>query len=161
MDPIQKMTPMSALNLMASIAEGNMRLPFISQASTLLIQKEISGHNKHPETNNGGGLHQLILVEAQQVFSITEQDFNVPVSGNMLEQGYGISLQVTRCPIAHGLERTIQVIAGNHELAGIEFADACPNLCWPKTPVRSKRQLTCGHKFPIALLKDGRNVHGY
>jgi len=78
MNPVDHMTPVPTLNFAPSIAEGDVATTLAVQPGTLFIQESVNGHNERPETQDGGGIHELVLVETQQVFGITEQDLDVP-----------------------------------------------------------------------------------
>jgi hypothetical protein len=74
-------------------------LDFTAQAGTLFIQKDVGDHDERPKAQDGGGTHQLIRVETQQVFCIAKQDLDIPARRNMVEQGRPIRVQVTGGPI--------------------------------------------------------------
>lgn len=127
MNPVQHMTPVAALHLTPGITERDMPVAFITQASAFLVKEGISGHDEGPETQDGGGIHELVVVETEQVFGIAEQDLDVPTGGDMIDQGGRIGIQVTGGPVAHRLERTVQGETSDDDLAGVELAHARAN----------------------------------
>jgi hypothetical protein len=93
MNPIQQMTPMPTLYLTTCIPQCNMGLLSIPQAGTFLVKERVGGHDERPKTNDSGGRHQLVLVQAQQVFGIAEQNLNVPAGCDVIQQGCRILFQ--------------------------------------------------------------------
>jgi len=66
------MPPMPTLDLASGITQGYMRLAVVLKPGTFFVQEGVGGHDERPEAQDGGGVHKLVLVEAEQVFGITE-----------------------------------------------------------------------------------------
>src|SRR3989304_352243 len=98
MNPVHHMTPVPTLHLTAGVTESDMGVLLMVQSGTLLVKERVSGHDERPEAQDGGGLHELVLVETKQVFGIAEQDLDVPSRGDMIDQGRPIGFQVTGGP---------------------------------------------------------------
>lgn len=54
------------------IADGPMGVRVELKPGTFFVQEGVGGHDERPEAQDGGGVHKLVLVEAEQVFGITE-----------------------------------------------------------------------------------------
>jgi hypothetical protein len=50
--PVNEMTPMSTLNLLPGIANGDVLPQFSLKPVSFLVQKEVSQHNQSPEAAN-------------------------------------------------------------------------------------------------------------
>ncbi len=71
MNSVQNMMPVPTLNLAPGIVEGDMNVLLPVQSVTFLVKENISGHEQRPKTQDGGGVHELVLVETKQIFSVT------------------------------------------------------------------------------------------
>src|SRR6266849_977057 len=124
MKPIEYLATMAALDFTASLAHSDVAMPLPLQAVALLLQEDIGQHRQGPEAHDGCRAHHLILVQAQFFLAITEEDLDVPTSGDMGEQRLRIGFKITGGPIACLRERGIQRLAHDHDLAAVEFAHA-------------------------------------
>src|SRR6266699_5077350 len=100
MQPLKHKATLAALELPASLAQGNGTVPLSLQAGLLFLQEDGSQQGQGPEAYNGRGAHQLIVIQAQFLFAILEQDFDIPACRDMGEQGLRIGLEITGGPEA-------------------------------------------------------------
>ena len=89
MKPIEHLPTMAALDLTAGLANGDVALPLRLQAVALFLQEDIGQHRQGPEAHDGRRAHHLILIPAQFFLAITEENLDVPTSGDMQEQVSG------------------------------------------------------------------------
>src|SRR5207249_8556463 len=100
MKPIEYMPTMATLDLTAGLPNPHVALPLRLQACALFLQKDIGEHHQCPEAHNGFGTDQLILVQAQFLLAVAKEDFDIPASSDVQEQGLWARFQITRSPIA-------------------------------------------------------------
>src|SRR5438034_658267 len=100
MQPLEDVSTMAALDFASRFSNGDRTLPLDLQAMLLFLQEYIGHHRQGPEAQDGGGAHHLIVIQAEFLFAIAEEDLNLPACGEMGEQGLGISIQITRSPRA-------------------------------------------------------------
>jgi hypothetical protein len=62
------------------------------QAVTLFLQADIGQQRQRPAAHDGARTHQLVVIQAQFLFAIAEQDFDVPAGRDMGEQGLWATL---------------------------------------------------------------------
>ena len=74
--PSDEMEPMDTLNLKLSLTDRDRALPVVFKLRTLLFEKDVGGQNQRPEANERLCAHHLVLVEAQQLFTVGEQHLN-------------------------------------------------------------------------------------
>ena len=89
---------MAALDLASCLANGDGALPLLLQARPLFLQEDVSQPGQRPEAHNGTHAHQLIVIQPQFLFAITEEDFDFPARRDVREQGRQIGLQVDFSP---------------------------------------------------------------
>src|SRR5436305_13424207 len=78
MKPDKQMPPMATLDFPPSLSDGDRALPLRLQTGALFLQEDIGQHGQGPEAHDGGGTHQLILVQAQLLFAIAQEVFYGP-----------------------------------------------------------------------------------
>lgn len=86
---------MPTLYFTPRLANGDMALPLCLQARALFFQEDISEQSQCPETHDGRGAHQLILIQAQFLFAITKEDLNVPSRCNVRQTSINSLPQLT------------------------------------------------------------------
>src|SRR5260370_39806259 len=89
---------MAALDLAASFANGDRTLPLLLQAVLLVFQEDVGEHGQRPQAQDGGGAHQLIVIQAQFLFAGACENLDVPARRDMGKQRLGISLQIDFWP---------------------------------------------------------------
>src|SRR6266699_775721 len=124
MEPLKHMATMTTLDLTSSFANGDWALPRGLQALLFFLKKDVSEQSHRPKPHNGRSTHQLIVVQAQFLFAIAEENLNVPACRDMCEQSLGVCFQITRCEVVCLGERSIQPVAHDHDLTAIELAHA-------------------------------------
>src|SRR5712692_2143373 len=122
MEPLKHMTTMTTLDLTSSFANGHWTLPRDPQTLLFFLKKDVSEQSHRPKPQNGRSTHQLIVVQAQFLFAIAEENLNVPACRDMCKQGLGVCVQITGCEVACLGERGIQRVAHDHDLTAIELA---------------------------------------
>src|SRR5579863_427622 len=122
MEPLKQTATMATLDLASSFANGYWTLPQGPQALLFFLKKDIDEQSQRPKPQNGRSTHQLIVVQAQFLFAIAEENLNVPACRDMCEQGLSIRFQITGSEVACLRERGIQRVAHNHDLTAIELA---------------------------------------
>jgi hypothetical protein len=80
------MAGMYTLHGGARFTNTNMLLLFETQLGTLFIEKNVGRHDQSPETNDGVGGQELIMVNAQDSFGVLKEDLNLPSRGAVLDQ---------------------------------------------------------------------------
>src|SRR5258708_2357022 len=125
MKPSEQMAAMATLDFTASLPDGNRALPLRLEAGAVVLQEDIGQHRQRPETHNGGGAHQLIVIQAQLFFAIAKEHLDVPARRDMGKQQLWTGLQVARREVTCLRDRSIQGLAHDHDLAGVECAHAC------------------------------------
>jgi hypothetical protein len=123
-EPIEKMTPMTLTNMTNSITNGGMGLAQALQPVTFSIKEEVSNHNQRPEALDSQGVHQLVVVEAEEFFGVGKENLNIPTGSDMSQQGGGIGLEVAGSPKAGG---AVQLLADEDDLAAVELLDTGRN----------------------------------
>src|SRR5258708_17037430 len=101
MKPSEQMSSMATLDFTASLPDGNRALPLRLQAVALFLQEDIGQHRQRPETHNGGGAHQLIVIQAQLFFAIAKEHLDVPPRRDMGKQQLWTGLPGATRPLAY------------------------------------------------------------
>ncbi len=70
MQPLEDVSTMAALDFASRFSNGDRALPLDLQAVLLFLEEDISQHGQSPEAQDGGGAHQLIVVQAEFLFAI-------------------------------------------------------------------------------------------
>src|SRR6266581_5072721 len=122
MKPIKHMSTMATLDLTPGLANGDMALPLLLQTVALFLEEDIREHSQGPETHDGDGAHQLILIQAQFFFAIAKEDFDIPASSDVQEQGLWARFQITGSPIACLRHGVVQRLTHDHDLAPVQAA---------------------------------------
>ena len=99
MKPIEQVSVMATLDLMAGLPNGNMALPLGLQTVALFLQEDIGQHRQVPEAHNRDRAHQLILVQPQLFFAIAKENLNIPARCDMHQQQRGLRLQIAGSPV--------------------------------------------------------------
>src|SRR5438034_3512388 len=115
MKPIKHMSTMATLDLTPGLANGDMALPLLLQTVALFLEEDIREHSQGPETHDGDGAHQLILIQAQFFFAIAKEDFDIPASSDVQEQGLWARFQITGSPIACLRHAVVQRLTHDHD----------------------------------------------
>src|SRR2546421_9061844 len=122
MKPIEDLSTMPTLDFTPRFANGDMTVPLCLQARALFLQEDISEQSQGPETHDGRGAHQLILIQAQFLFAITKEDLNVPSRCDVRQEPVWTGLQITGCPVASLGDRRIQGPTHDHDLTLVQAA---------------------------------------
>src|SRR5947209_5252104 len=122
MEQLKQAATMATLDLASSFANGDRPLPRDTQALLFLLKKDVSEHRQRPKPHNGRSTHQLIVVQAQFLLAIAEEDLDVPACRDMREQCLWIRFQVAGGPVPCLRERGVQRVAHDNHLAAIELA---------------------------------------
>jgi hypothetical protein len=61
------------------------------EPGALFIQETVCGQHQHPEPEKGGRAHQLILVQAEQIFAIREEHLDGPARRDVLHEQRHVS----------------------------------------------------------------------
>src|SRR5258708_29244929 len=117
MKPSEQMSSMATLDFTASRPDGNRALPLRLQAVALFLQEDIGKPRQRPETHNGGGAHQLIVIQAQLFFAIPKEHLDVPARRDMGKQQLWTGLQVARREVTCPRDRSNQRPAPDHDFA--------------------------------------------
>ena len=115
---------MEALQHPTGLADGDIALLLPDQPRALLLYQDVGGQRQGPETDDGSGGHELILIQAEHVFRVAKKDLHVPAGGGVAEQRGRVGVQVARGPIACRRGRRVEGRAGDDEVAAVEFAHA-------------------------------------
>jgi hypothetical protein len=94
MQPLKQTATMATLDLASSFANGNRALPRDLQALLFFLQKDVGEHRQRPKPQNGRSAHQLIVVQAEFLLAITQENLDVPACRDMREQGLFVSIQI-------------------------------------------------------------------
>ena len=105
-----------------SVTQGDVDVAVRRQPSPLLIQKRIGSQRQDPEPHQCGGAEHLILIQAEEVFAIGEEDFDGPPGSNMLDESWQVGFQIARGPLTR---LSLQGFTEDDHLAAIERAHAC------------------------------------
>src|SRR5258708_12115947 len=89
----EQMSSMATLDFTASLPDGNRALPLRLQAVALFLQEDIGQHRQRPETHNGGGAHQLIVIQAPPFFANPKKNPEVPAPPDMGQHALCTRLQ--------------------------------------------------------------------
>jgi hypothetical protein len=122
MEPLKQTATLATLDLASSFANGHWTLPQNTQALLFFLKKDIGEQSQRPKPQNGRNTHQLIVIQAQFLFAIAEENLNIPACRDMYEQGLSIRFQITGCEVTCLRERGIQRVAHNHALTAIKLA---------------------------------------
>ena len=109
-EPGDKVQAMRRLDLASDVATGQWR---IVRFSTLLFEKGHQAGNQSPEAEDGLRGHELVVVTAQQVFGVLEEDFDLPTHGKSIDQRLQIFVQAGTAPETSVLQRCIQTGASD------------------------------------------------
>lgn len=92
---------MFRLEVSTGIAEGDaFPGPFSLELSTVLIQETSQTGHQGPEAEDGGGAHQVVMIAAQQVFTVLEEDLDLPADGEDVDDRLGIGIHQGAAPVA-------------------------------------------------------------
>ncbi len=116
---------MEVLERPASLADGDMTLLLQGQPCPLLLDKRIGGEDQGPEAHNGRGRHELVLIQAEQIFGVAKKHLHIPPRGDVAEQRGHIGVQVARGPVACRGRRSVEGGTGDDELTAVEGAHPC------------------------------------
>ena len=94
MEPDKQAATMTTLDLMPSFSDAQRALPRDAQALLLFLQKDVGEHRQRPKPQNGRSAHQLIVVQAEFLLAITQENLDVPACRDMREQGLFVSIQI-------------------------------------------------------------------
>ena len=94
MQPLKQTATMATLDLASSFANGNRALPRDPQALLFFLQKDVGEHRQRPKPQHGRSAHQLIVVQAEFLLAITQENLDVPACRDMREQGLFVSIQI-------------------------------------------------------------------
>src|SRR6266571_9025830 len=108
MQPLKDVSTKAALDFAARFSNGDRALPLELQAVLLFLEEDIRQQGQRPETQDGGGAHHLIVIQAEFLFAIAKEHLNLPTCRDMSEQGLRISLEIAGCPKARLCQRSIQ-----------------------------------------------------
>ena len=93
--PEKQQAPMAALELAASLANGDRALPLLRHSVLLFLQEGRGEHRQGPEAQESGGAHQLVVIQAQLFLAIFEEDLDVE-AGRRCAGGAGLGWQQDR-----------------------------------------------------------------
>lgn len=124
MKPIEHAPLVAALDLSPRFANGHGALPLVLQARPLFLQKDVGQQSQRLEAHDGEHTHQLIVIQPQLLFAVSEEDFNLPPAGQVREQGEQIGFQVTGGPVARLRQWRIEQLADDDHLTLIQLAHA-------------------------------------
>ncbi len=124
MEPVKQVLMMNMLNLSACLTDGDVGLPLLTEAVAFILQEDIGGHDQGPEVLNGSGAHDQILVETEEFLGVSKENLDLPTSGNVDQEGFGVGGEITGSPIAGCRMRGIERSADDDDLAAVEFAHA-------------------------------------
>ncbi len=113
---------MTTLDSPLRLANGDLALPLCLQAISLLLHEDIGKHCQGLEAHNGGGTHELVVIQAQFLLAITKKHFDVPPRRDVRQQRLRIRFQIAGRPVARLQERSLQEPTHDHDLATIELA---------------------------------------
>jgi hypothetical protein len=125
MKPVERMLSMATLDFTPSLPDGDEALPPRLQAVALLLQEDRDQHGQLPETHDGDGAHQLILIQAQFFLAMAKEDFDTPTSCDVHEQRLRARFHITGSPIACLRHRGIQRLPHDHDLATVQAEHLC------------------------------------
>src|SRR5947209_8947120 len=80
---------MAALDLATGLAHSDRALPLDLQAVLLFLQEDISQHGQSPEAQESRGAHHLTVIQAEFLFAITEEDFDLEAARRDGRAGFG------------------------------------------------------------------------
>src|SRR5712691_10533762 len=99
MQPHKQAATMATLDLASSFANGDRALPRDTQALLFFLQKDVGEHRQRPKPQNGRSIHQLIMVQAQFLLAIAEEDLDIPSCRDMRQQRLPVCFQVAEGPV--------------------------------------------------------------
>src|SRR5258708_1137118 len=99
MQPLKQAATMATLDLAASFANSDRALPREAQALLFFLKKDVGEHRQRPKSQNGRSTHQLIVVQAQFLLAIAEEDLDVPPCRDMRQQRLLVRFQVAGGPV--------------------------------------------------------------
>ena len=93
MYPINEMSPMSSPKLPPNIPNGQMLVGLLLIMRSFLVKKVVCQHDHRPETDDGSGRHQLILVQTKKLFGVSKKHLYIPAGGNVPYQRHQITVE--------------------------------------------------------------------
>src|SRR6266487_2234715 len=124
MKPIEDLPSMAALDLAPRFADGDGALPLLLQARPFFLQEDVGQQSQRPEAHDGERAHQLIVIQAQFLLAVSEEDFDLPARRDVREQGLKIGFQVTRGPGARLRQGRIERLPHDDDLTLRQLAHA-------------------------------------
>src|SRR5215210_3247752 len=125
MKPIKQVPPMHSLDVSACIPYGHLLRVAHLQLRTLLIEQQVSRQRQRPKALYGGGAHQLVLVQPQQLLAVGKQHLNVPTRRYVSQYLLHPSLQVARCPVPRLADWRIQALPHHKHLTLVQLTYPC------------------------------------
>src|SRR5512145_2160358 len=110
------MKPVDALNLFLGLTNRNRALPVLFEHSPLLFQEDVCRPHERPEANERLGADQLILIEAQQLLRVGEQNLDIPPCCQVTYKCLRVSLHVARRPKTRLSQLAIALLSDDDKL---------------------------------------------
>jgi hypothetical protein len=101
---------------------GDMMLPRGLQTNPFFIQTGIGKQGQTPEAHECRSTHQLVLIQAEFLLAIGEEDFDLPSRTDVFQQALCRSLQIAGGPIARLGQGFLQRPMYDDYLTTVEFA---------------------------------------
>lgn len=123
MQPLTHQTTLAALDVAASLAQGDGTRKRRVHAGLLFLQEDASPQGQKPETHDGGGTHQLRVIQAEFLVAIAKEDVHIPACRAMGEQGLWVGFPIAGGPKPCLCQRSGKLPTPDDDLAAGERAN--------------------------------------
>src|SRR5262245_42818889 len=110
------MKPVDTLNLFLGLANRNRSLPVLFEHSPLLFQEDVCRQDERPEANERLRTDQLVLIEAQQLLHVGEQNLDIPPGCQVTHKCLRVGVHVARRPKAWLGQLAIALLFNHNQL---------------------------------------------